>query len=232
MGAYMTVMVNQIRPLDYSDQEIGMMGLAAVLAQCIMSMIFGYITDHLKHKMKATILVLLVVSTASFIWLTIMCLPNSPLDHSKVKLYLAIIIATSAAYSCCPLFFEMTVELAYPVNEGTVAGFLTAMNNFVAMVFLFLFFVHSLTAGNCMWVSYSLVASTLLAIPATALIKEHYNRSLVDEIAENSWMSIKCYYVLISLNFWPGCYFGRFTYFFVEFWVINVFVMSCSTIHL
>jgi len=186
MGAYMSVMVNQIRPLDYSDQEIGMMGLAAVLAQCIMSMTFGFITDRLKHKMKATILLLLTVSMASFIWLTIMCLPSSPLEHSKVKLYLAIIIATSAAYSCCPLFFEMTVELAYPINEGTVAGFLTAMNNFVGMIFLFLFFVPSLSAGNCMWVSYSLVASTFLAIPTTALIKEHYNRSIVDEFAENT----------------------------------------------
>lgn len=186
MGAYMSVMVNQIRPLDYSDQEIGMMGLAAVLAQCIMSMTFGFITDRLKHKMKATILLLLTVSMTSFIWLTIMCLPSSPLEHSKVKLYLAIIIATSAAYSCCPLFFEMTVELAYPINEGTVAGFLTAMNNFVGMIFLFLFFVPSLIAGNCMWVSYSLVASTLLAIPATALIKENYNRSTVDEFAEHT----------------------------------------------
>merc|ERR1711990_227396 len=130
------------------------MGLAAVLAQCVMSMTFGFITDRLKH--------------------------------SKVKLYLAIIIATSAAYSCCPLFFEMTVELAYPINEGTVAGFLTAMNNFVGMIFLFLFFVPSLIAGNCMWVSYSLVASTLLAIPSTALIKENYNRSTVDEFAEHT----------------------------------------------
>jgi len=186
MGAYMSVMVNQIRPLNYSDQEIGMMGLAAVLAQCIMSMTFGFITDRLKNKMKATLLLLLTVSTASFIWLAIMCLPNSPLEHSKVKLYLAIIIATSAAYSCCPLFFEMTVELAYPISEGTVAGFLTAMNNFVGMIFLFLFFVPSLIAGNCMWVSYSLVASTLLAIPTTALIKEHYNRSNVDDFADNT----------------------------------------------
>ena len=185
MGAYMTVMVNQIRPLGYLDQEIGMMGLAAVLAQCVMSMIFGFITDRLKHKMKATLLLLLTVSTTSFIWLTLMCHPDIHLiTPSKVKLYLAIIIATSSAYSCCPLFFEMTVELAYPVNEGTVAGFLTAMNNFVAMIFLFLFFVHSLTSGRCMWVSYSLVASTLLAIPTTALIKEHYNRSNIDDVAE------------------------------------------------
>jgi len=185
MGAYMSVMVNQIRPLGYSDQQIGMLGLASVLGQCLLSMAAGLLTDRLRHRIKATLLVLLATSTAAFLWLTLMCLPSSPVAHSLPRLYAAIIIATSAAYSCCPLFFEMTVELAYPVNESTVAGFLTAMNNLVGMFFLLLFFVPSLTSGRCLWMSYSLVASTALAIPVTALIREHYNRSNVDEVALN-----------------------------------------------
>jgi FLVCR family MFS transporter len=183
MGAYMSVMVNQLSPLGYSDQQIGYMGLASVVAQCIMSMLFGYISDHLRHKMKLTILILLSVSTGGFVWLMLMCSHHLP--QTETYLYMAIIIATSAAYSCCPLFFEMTVELAYPVNEGSVAGFLTAMNNLVGMIFLLLFFIPTLTTGSCMWMSYTLVASTLLAIPATALIKERYNRSNVDEVALN-----------------------------------------------
>ena len=185
MGAYMSVMVNQIRPLGYTDQQIGMMGLAAVISQCVMSMAFGYISDRLRHKMKLTILILLSVSTGGFVWLMLMCLPGSGVPHSAFTLYSAIMLATSVNYSCCPLFFEMTVELAYPINESTVAGFLTAMNNLVGMIFLFLFFIPSLQAGNCMWMSYTLVASTLLAIPATALINEQYNRSVVDEVVQN-----------------------------------------------
>ena len=39
------------------------------------------------------------------------------------------------------------------------------------MFFLLLFFVPSLTSGRCLWMSYSLVASTALAIPVTALIR-------------------------------------------------------------
>ena len=111
MGAYMSVMVNQIRPLGYSDQQIGMLGLASVLAQCLLSMAAGFLTDRLRHRIKATLLVLLATSTAAFLWLTLMCLPSSPVAHSLPRLYAAIIIATSAAYSCCPLFFEMTVGL-------------------------------------------------------------------------------------------------------------------------
>ena len=41
------------------------------------SISLGLITDRLKHKMKAIIITLLIISTASFIWLTLMCLPGS-----------------------------------------------------------------------------------------------------------------------------------------------------------
>ena len=186
MGAYMSVMVNQIRPLGYSDQQIGLMGLVAVISQCVMATLFGIISDRLKHKMKLTILILLSISTGGFVWMMLMCLPGSGVPHNIYTLYLALNIATATAYSCCPLFFEMTVELAYPINESTVAGFLTAMNNLVGMTFLFLFFIPSLQSGNCMWISYALIASTFLAIPATAMITEHYNRSNVDEVALNT----------------------------------------------
>lgn len=186
MGAWMSVMVNQVRPLGYTDQQIGMMGLASVLSQCIMGMLFGYMADHLRHKMKLTLLVLLVVATGGFTWLMLMCLPGSGFPHTIVRLYLAIIVATGATCSCAPLFFEMTVELAYPVSESTVAGFLTAMGNMVGMFFLLLFFIPALSSGTCMWMSYSLVASTAIAIPATALVREQYNRSNVDEVALNT----------------------------------------------
>ena len=134
MGAYMSVMVNQIRPLGYTDQQIGMMGLAAVISQCVMSMAFGYISDRLRHKMKLTILILLCISAIGFTWLMLMCLPGSGVPHSIYTLYTAIVLATSVSFSCCPLFFEMTVELAYPVNEGTVGGFLTAVYNLVGII--------------------------------------------------------------------------------------------------
>ena len=180
MGSWLGIMVNQIKPLGYDDQDIGLMGLASVVSQCLMSVLFGYISDRLKHK-KLTILCLLSVSACGFTWLMLMC--TGTVSHSKYTLYLAIIIATSVSFSCCPLFFEMTVELAYPVNEGAVGGFLTAVYNFVGIVFLFLFFVPSLTSGNYIWISYTLVGSTIIAIPVTAFVQEKYNRSNADNLS-------------------------------------------------
>ena len=159
--------------------------------------------DHDAIAYKVTILVLLLISATGFTWLMLMCMQLLP--QTKITLYAAIILATrlnqlkkrtnfqifngshichhliSVSFSTCPLFFEMTAELAYPVNEGAVGGFLTAVYNFVGIIFLFLFFIPALTRGKDIWISYTLVGSTIAAIPATALVTENYNRSNADK---------------------------------------------------
>ena len=134
----------------------------------------------MKTRMKLIIITLLSVSALGFTWLLAICLPSSPLPHSLPALYLAIIISTGAAGSSYSLFFELAAEMAYPVGEGTVAAFLSTMANLVAMVFLFLFFIPSLSSGRCLWMSYSLVASSMVAIPATGMVQGHYHRTTVD----------------------------------------------------
>jgi len=181
MGSWLGVMVNNFRPLGISDQQIGMMGLFSVLSQCFFSIVLGFFTDRMKHYMKTILLLLLVLATACFVWLMLMCLQVVP--HSLTCLYVAVILATTINYCCIPLFFEMTVEIAYPVNEGLVGGFLTAFYNLVGIIFLFLFFIPNI---GFKWINYSLVGSTALAIPAIILTKETYNRSNVDEVALNT----------------------------------------------
>ena len=89
INAYMGVMVNQIRPLGYTDEQIGRIGLASTLVSCVVSISLGLITDRLKHKMKAIIITLLLVSTGSFIWLMLMCWPGSQANTApKMSLFI------------------------------------------------------------------------------------------------------------------------------------------------
>ena len=44
-----------------------------------------------------------------------------------------------------------------------------------------LFVLFIFTKGKELWISYTLVGSTIAAIPATALVKENYNRSDADK---------------------------------------------------
>ena len=71
-------MVNNFRPLGIEDQEIGMIGLFAVLGQCSLATIVGFTIDRLKHKMKITLLVLISLATAGFVWLTLICIGTAP----------------------------------------------------------------------------------------------------------------------------------------------------------
>ena len=113
------------------------------------------------------LLLLLVLATICFVWLMLMCLQIMP--HTLGCLYAAVILATSINFCCCPLFFEMSVEIAYPVNESLVGGFLTAFGNFTGIIFLLIFFIPNL---GFVWINYALVGSTALAIPAVIMIKE------------------------------------------------------------
>jgi len=181
MGVWLSVMVNNFRPLGISDQDIGLMGFLSVISQCFCAIGIGFFTDRLKQHMKMILLFLLLLATICFVWLMLMCLEIMP--HTLGCLYAAVILATSINFCCCPLFFEMSVEIAYPVNESLVGGFLTAFGNFTGIIFLLIFFIPNL---GFVWINYALVGSTALAIPAVMMIKETYNRTNVDEVALNT----------------------------------------------
>ena len=101
------------------------------------------------------------------------------------------------SFCLAPLFFEYTVELAYPVSEGLVGGFLCCFNNFIGTVFLALFFIPNL---GTIWMNYvqvfgaisksclkrlSKIFTTIfflfaVSIPAVILTKESYRRLDLD----------------------------------------------------
>ena len=177
MGSWMGVMVFNLRPLGISDQEIGYIGLGSVLGQCFASMLAGYLSDWLRKRIKICLIILLTVSGAIFVLLTFMCL--QVISTSYPVLFFVIVSATSLNFACCPLFFELSVEIAYPVSESLIGGFLTTIYNLVGIVFLFLFFIPNI---GSIWINYVLVGSVVLSIPAVILVKERYNRSSVDEL--------------------------------------------------
>ena len=47
-------------------------------------------------------------------------------------------------FSCTPLFLELGGEIAYPVGEGVVAGFMTFWWTVIGVVFLLIFFIKNI----------------------------------------------------------------------------------------
>ena len=59
-------------------------------------------------------------------------------------LYVTVIVGSCANYAASPLFFELAAEMAFPVDEAIVGGFISCVYNLVGAVFLFAFFIPNI----------------------------------------------------------------------------------------
>ena len=57
---------------------------------------------------------------------------------------MSILIGMALNFSCTPLFLELGGEIAYPVGEGVVAGFMTFWWTVIGVVFLLIFFIKNI----------------------------------------------------------------------------------------
>ena len=101
------------------------------------------------------------------------------LPFSLWQLYVSSVSGASFAFTLAPLFFEYTAELAYPVPEGVVGGFLTCFNNLIGMIFLSIFFIPG-TQKEPFWMNIVLLVSAIVSIPAVLFTKESYRRLDID----------------------------------------------------
>ena len=92
-------------------------------------------------------------------------------------MYVSTIAGCSFGFALSPLFFEYIAELAYPIDEGLLGGFLTCFNNVCGCIFFFLFFIPTKSKD---WMNYCLVGSSLVSIPAVLFTRESYRRLDVD----------------------------------------------------
>ena len=72
--------------------------------------------------------------------------------------------------------------LLHPFHEPGSNVYLSKYTLLQVTCICLLFFILFMNQGTCIWMSYTLIASTSLAIPAMAFVKEHYNRTNVDEV--------------------------------------------------
>ena len=72
MGVWMGVMVLNFRDLSISDKQVGYIGLASTVGQCIASVVISRFTDFFRHQMKKTLILLLMGSGSMYLLLALM----------------------------------------------------------------------------------------------------------------------------------------------------------------
>lgn len=160
---------------DISNDEASWFGFWAVVAGAASGIILSLIADWFGGFMKAILLGLFVIASASFTVFSLMCV-------KIITPSLGLLYATSAAGGLClngaiPLFFELSVEASYPVAEGINTGFMTFSNNFYCLIFLTLPMIPGL---NTKWMNWALVGSCIVCVPMMMFFKEKHRRLEVD----------------------------------------------------
>ncbi|KAG7211795.1 hypothetical protein KM043_011027 [Ampulex compressa] len=95
--------------------------------------------DIFQGHLKIAIYILLLISTAMFLW--VLLLDNRLMVFHKNELYAAVILGVSTSWSTPALFLELASEIAFPVSEAIVGGYMIFLSNLVGAIFYFLYFV-------------------------------------------------------------------------------------------
>ena len=78
-----------------------------------------------------------------------------------------------------PFFYELGVEITYPVAEGITTCFMTFFGNFLLVVFM----VVPLGNLGTKWMLWATVIICAVSTTFLLFVKEKYNRSMVDQKA-------------------------------------------------
>ena len=134
------------------------------------------LADQVSRHMKAIQLVLLVGATVSLALFACMCAGIIP--YCKAVLFLTFSLGGFFTGGTIPLFFEMAVETAYPVAEGTTSWVLKISWT----IPLLLFYIFPLLPKfGLKWINWCAFATYAACIPLLALWRERYYRTEVDD---------------------------------------------------
>ncbi|XP_046735735.1 uncharacterized protein LOC124405124 [Diprion similis] len=129
--------------------------------------------DIFQGHLKIAIFGLLVASSAMFLW--VLLLEKRVLTFTKGEFYTAVALGVSSSWATPALFLELASEIAYPVSEAIVGGYMIFLVNFVAATFYFSYFVPDMSER---WSSYWVFGSLTVASILVLYVKDEYNRTL------------------------------------------------------
>ncbi len=71
---------------SFQDRIIGYIGVGAILSNSVATILVSKVVDHLKGRMKLTLLVIMTVAVSCWIWLGLICLRAIPFSLRKHRI--------------------------------------------------------------------------------------------------------------------------------------------------
>ena len=101
------------------------------------------------------------------------------IPFDKVVVYIMFGLSGFFLNGTIPFFYELGVEITYPVAEGITTCFMTFFGNFLLVVFM----VVPLGNLGTKWMLWATVIICAVSTTFLLFVKEKYNRSMVDQKA-------------------------------------------------
>ncbi|XP_064093679.1 solute carrier family 49 member 4 homolog isoform X2 [Macrobrachium nipponense] len=174
-SSWIAVFNYSLQAMNIHQDEATWIGLAVVIVSSTSALVSGRLTDLVYGHLRVSLIIIMLANLGCFYWFYL--ITYGSITVVKWQIYFTSIAAFSLNFATCPLFFELAVESAYPCPEILVGGLLTGMNNFVGLLFLFLFFIPNIGYS---WVTYILLSTSSLSVILIVIIREDYSRSNMD----------------------------------------------------
>ena len=135
------------------------------------------LADHCSRPLK---LILVLFMAMSFVSILLICYCLiGVIAFNKAIVYILFGLIGFFLNGTIPFFYELGVEITYPVAEGITTGFMTFLNAFLLSVFL----VVPLGNLGTKWMLWTTVCTCAVSTIFLIFVKENYNRSNVDQKA-------------------------------------------------
>lgn len=136
------MLMPNLTALGVSQTAGGWLGFGSSLVGNLGGIALARLTDRL-HNQRAVQVVLLTTAALFLALFAVVCGGLIPHGFNMTPggyavMFLATTIGTAACDSGVPLFFELAMEVTYPLPEGLVLTILTVLNNMAALVALFI----------------------------------------------------------------------------------------------
>ncbi|XP_069953629.1 solute carrier family 49 member 4 homolog isoform X1 [Cherax quadricarinatus] len=177
-SAWMSVLNYSLHDLGMHQGEAAWVGVTSVLASGLSGLLSGRVTDLVYGHVKLSLIVTLTGNLTCFYWFFL--LTWGSITVTKWQIYISLVGGLSFNFASVPLFFELAVESAYPCSEVIVGGLLTATNNFIGLLFLFIFFIPNI---GYEWMTYLLLGVSAATFVPLHFVQEDYFRSNIDRHA-------------------------------------------------
>ncbi|KAH0950827.1 hypothetical protein HN011_007854 [Eciton burchellii] len=171
-----------------TQEEADKLAFWTVIFSGVLSLMASRLADAFQRHLKVALYILLATSSAMFLW--ILLLDDRVLVFHKGELYAAVILAISTSWSTPALFLELASEIAFPVSEAIVGGYMIFLSNLVGALFYFSYFLPWM---NEHWSTYWTFANVTIATMLVIYVKEEYNRTKIDLESRMSQEKIKDY---------------------------------------